>query len=333
MRPLIIILAIIFIALLIPTIVKSLNDTSKHIETEKEDDSLVFVLKPVLDDIEINVYDHKKKQVVKMNLEDYVMGAVAGEMPASFEMEALKAQAVAARTLVIYKLQKYGGRGCNQAVGADICTAYSHCQAWVDDSSKRETWGKKYESNYKKIQQAVWQTWGEIITYNGKPIEVFYYSTSNGKTEDVSEVFSNSLPYYKVVDSIGEEDAPRYHGSVSLSKKQLVNKIKQKYPNSSVTESNAEKQIWIKSHTDSGRVREIIVGGVRMTGTEFRLLFGLNSADFSLHFDNDSVTIKTKGFGHGVGMSQVGADCMAKRGNNYKEILKHYYQGVSIEKY
>lgn len=332
-KRIIVIALILVLALLISSLVKNLNKSPAKEGTTDSNESFKIIVKPNTEDSTvIKVYNHYKEQIEDMTLEDYVIGAVSGEMPATFELEALKAQAVAARTLVAYKLRANGGTGCIRNRGADICTSYSCCQAWIADSDKKKNWGDQYEKNLKKIEQAVWQTWGEIITYQGTPIEVFYHSTSNGMTEDVQEVFSNSLPYYKVVDSKGEEEDPRFYGSVQFTYNEMVNKIKQRYPNSSVTASNLQNQIKINSYTNSGRVKNITVGGITMTGTEFRLMLGLRSADFTIHFETDKVTIKTKGFGHGVGMSQVGANKMAQRGSDHREIITHYYQGVAIEK-
>lgn len=169
------------------------------------------------------------------------------------------------------------------------------------------------------------------MTYEGQPIEVFFYSTSNGKTEDVAEVFSASLPYYKVVESPGEEDAPRYKETFSFTYDEFIKIFNSKYPNSGLSASNLDKQIKILSWTDSGRVRDLMVGNTKIKATEFRTLYKLNSTDFSFRFEQGKVYIDTTGYGHGVGMSQIGANAMAKEGKDYREILKHYYRGVEIE--
>ncbi|MFY9176583.1 MAG: stage II sporulation protein D [Clostridiales bacterium] len=279
----------------------------------------------------ITLYNHYTKTLESMPMEEYVVGVVAAEMPSAFEMEALKAQAVAARTLAARKLRSKGGSGCTKHKGADVCSQFNHCQAWIPESQQRKNWGDKYEENRKRIQQAVQETRGYIITYEGKPIEVFFYSTSNGKTEDVAEVFSASLPYYKVVESPGEEDAPRYRETFSFTYDEFIRIFRSKYPNSDLSAANLERQIEILSWTDSGRVRDLRVGNTRIKATEFRSLYGLNSTDFTFRFDQGKVYIDTTGYGHGVGMSQIGANAMAREGKDYRDILKHYYTGVEIQ--
>ena len=284
------------------------------------------------DEAIISMYNHWDKKLVEMPLEEYLIGVIAGEMPASFEIEALKAQTVAARTLAVYQMPAFGGRGCSQHAQADVCSSFAHCQEWISKEQMRNNWGADFEKNLTKLKQAVQETRGQIMTYNGKPIEVFYHSTSNGKTEEVSEVFSNSLPYYTTVDSAGEENAPMYEGSVTLKNSEFANIFNSRY-GIGLDPNNLASQITINSYTESGRIREITVGGKRLRATEFRLLYGLNSTDITFVFGKDSITMKTRGFGHGVGMSQVGANSMAQQGYNYKDILMHYYKGVEISHY
>jgi len=283
--------------------------------------------------LEVVMYDHTSKKTVKMLLEEYIVGVVAAEMPASFELEALKAQAVAARTFAIRKMRTFGGSGCSNHPQADVCSLYSHCQAWISDEQQRKNWGSSYAANHEKIVRAVEETKGYIMTYDGAPIEVFFHSTSNGKTEDAGEVFSHSLPYYTVVDSPGEESSPKYKQTFTFSNDQFVKIFKSRYPRSNLSAKNLSSQIRIKSYTKSGRVGELVVGGITVKGTDFRYLYGLNSTDFRFKFEKYRVVIETRGYGHGVGMSQVGANYMAQQGHTYKEILKHYYRGVEIEKY
>ena len=280
----------------------------------------------------ISMYNHREKVLVDMPLEEYLVGVVAGEMPASYEEEALKAQAVAARTLMIYQMPAYSGRGCNQKAGADVCSSFAHCQEWISHEQMKKNWGDAYDKYVNKIEAAINETAGEIMTYNGKAIEVFYHSTSNGKTEEVSEVFSNSLPYYVTVDSMGEESAPKFEGSVTITNRKFADKFQSKY-GIKLDANNLSDEIRINGYTDSGRIQNITVGGKKLRATEFRLLYGLNSTDITFVFGKENITMKTKGYGHGVGMSQVGADRMAEVGYNYKDILKHYYKGIEINQY
>ncbi len=332
------ILLIILVVLVIPTfIVKGCsNDESTPIILETEDredfDVLSIDIETIENEPSILIYDHINKKKMEIPLEQYVVGVVAAEMPASFHIEALKAQAVAARTLAIRKMRAYGGRGCSKYdTDVDMCTFYGHCQAWISDEEQKENWGADYIANRSKIVQAVEDTRGLILTYQGSPIEVFFYSTSNGKTEDASEVFSMQLPYYKVVDSFGEEDAPKFKEEFTFTRREFVDIFKKHYPNSKLTSKNIESQIRILNHTQSGRVGEILVGGIKLKGSEFRSIYGINSADFEFQFLKDKVIIYTTGYGHGVGMSQVGADRMAKEGKSYTDILNHYYIDVEID--
>ncbi|HHU77587.1 MAG: stage II sporulation protein D [Caldicoprobacterales bacterium] len=312
------------------------RDIPEDKEPGKSDDPNEIIITPVKNDnseeLIISLYNHWEKKLVKISLEEYLTGVLAGEMPASYEMEALKAQAVAARTLVVYQLPAYGGRGCSRHDGADVCSSYAHCQEWISREQMRRNWGEDFESNFKRIEQAVQETKGQIMTYQGKAIEVFYHSTSNGRTEDVREVFSNSLPYYTSVESIGEENGPMFEGSVTLTNKKFAEVFKSRY-GIKLNPDNLASQIKIDGYTDSGRIRTITVGGKKLKATEFRLLYGLNSTDITFVFGKDTITMKTRGFGHGVGMSQVGAHQMAGRGSSYKEILQHYYRGVEITHY
>ncbi len=328
-------LFIVIIVVVIPTvIVKGFPRTTLVVQsTDLKDENTGIDIVRQVEDPEIMVYDHTTKKVIKMPLEQYVVGVVAGEMPVSFELEALKAQAVAARTLAVGKMKSLGGKGCTKYPEADVCSLFSHCQAWISDEQQQKNWGQGYEQNRNKIIKAVQETYGDIITYDNAPIEVFFHSTSNGKTEDAGEVFSHSLPYYTVVESRGEENGPKYRQTFTLSNTEFVKIFKSRYPKSNLISTNLSSQIRIKNHTASGRVGELEVGGITVKGTDFRYLYGLNSTDFKFQFEKDKVKIHTIGYGHGVGMSQIGANYMAQKGYTYIEILKHYYKGVEVEKH
>ncbi len=328
----VVVAGLLLITSIILNVISASRDKEENQPDEPEKNPKEIIMETNHKNDSIFMYNHMTKELVQMPLEEYLAGVVAGEMPASYDEEALKAQAVAARTLVIYKMPAYGGRGCSQAAGADVCSSYAHCQEWISEEQMRKNWGEDYETYVEKIKKAIQETSGQIMTYNGKAIEVFYHSTSNGRTEEVSEVFSNSLPYYISVVSIGEEDAPRFEGSVTLSNKKFAEIFQSKY-GIKLDPNKLASQIKINGYTDSGRIQDITVGGKKLRATEFRLLYGLNSTDISFEFDNDSITMNTKGFGHGVGMSQVGADRMADRGYSYMDILQHYYKGVEIIQY
>lgn len=279
--------------------------------------------------ISLLVYDHREKKTVRMPLEEYLVGVVAGEMPASFEEEAIRAQAVAARTYTVCHMAAFGGATCAKG-GADLCTDSSCCQAWKNDSDMRARWGKDYETNKARIQAAVQATTGEIIVYDGEPIEALYHSNSGGFTEDAVNVFQNARPYLVSVISPGEEGAAHFETTQTFTCKEFINKVNREWKNAKLSDKNLEKQVKVRSRFESGRVEALQLGEVTVTGREMRKLFSLNSANFTIKISDADVAITTKGYGHGVGMSQHGANAMAKGGKGYIAILTHYYKGTEI---
>ncbi len=282
---------------------------------------------------EIKVYITKKNKVEKMSLEEYVVGVVASEVPAEFSSEALKAQAVAARTFGLAHMESFGGHKYKSNTGADVCDT-TQCQVFMNKEDRFKTWEpNKREEYWNKITNAVQETSGEFMVYNNKLVmEPYYFAVSSGRTEDSVDVFSDSLPYLKSVGSSGEEKAPKYKSSIKVSCSEFINKINSKYAASGLLLDSIKSQIEIKSRSKGGSVKEIKIGKLTLSGNEFRSIMGLNSANFSVNFSDKNVEIDCNGYGHGVGMSQWGANAMAKSGNNYKEILKHYYSGIEINK-
>lgn len=242
---------------------------------------------------------------VNEDLEEYIIGVVAGEMPALFEMEALKAQAVAARTYSLNYLDK------------GIVPTTSN-QVYITKEQMQEKWQDKYEEYLAKITDAVNSTKGEIITYNNNPIIAYYYSRSNGFTEDSINVFNEEYDYLKSISSPWDEDNINIK---TISKQEFCEKLQIDCQNISITNIN---------RNTSNRVDSLLINNNLYTGIEIRKLLDLRSTDFSLEEDSDNIVITTKGYGHGVGMSQYGANNMAKAGYNYKEILKYYYQNTEI---
>lgn len=279
----------------------------------------------------VRLFRVKENKVIELQLEEYIRGVVAAEMPASFEIEALKAQAVAARTYALAHIKAYGGIPYNEKIGADLYDTVE-CQVYMSKEERMEGWSKDLSKFYwDKITKAVNETAGQVLTYEGELVKnPYYFATSSGNTEDSMAVFKTNIPYLKSVESPGEEVAPKYKSTLKISLKSAVQRINTAYPKAKVTSSNLSKQIKIRERTDTGLVLEIDIGNISISGSKFRSLFNLNSSNFSLVFDEKEVTINCKGYGHGVGMSQWGANVMAKSGNNYKEILKHYYTGVKI---
>lgn len=272
----------------------------------------------------IRLYNSAKNRIENIDLTEYLIGVLAGEMPASYELEALKAQAVAARTYLEYKIA-YGG--CN--TGGDICSASNHCQAYKDKAQQQKTWGKDYDRYYAKLKEAVNSTAGEIMFYNGKIISALYHSSSAGSTEACVAVYGNNLSYLVSVESY--EDADDITVQQKFSRKEFANTINKEVKGADLKASSLNKQVSIKSRTDSGRVDTVQVGSKEITSIALRKLFGLRSTNFTISFDSDSIIFTVKGHGHGLGMSQSGANALAKQGKDYITILKHYYQGVIIE--
>ena len=269
----------------------------------------------VSEPIDNNIYVSVRRgdgRVVSLELEDYVTGVVGAEMPALFSSEALKAQAVIART---YALKA-------NSMGRTLSDNESS-QSYKDNGELVSMWGGNYSSYYSKIKDAVNSTNGVYLTYNGNYIEAVYHSTSNGRTEDSSNVWGNSFPYLVSVDSVYDNSNPSFSISKTFSYSDLSSKL-----GFSV---DANTEFNVLGHTSGGRVSNISVGGVNFSGVSFRSMLGLRSTDFDISKIDDGVVITTRGYGHGVGMSQYGANGMAKAGYSYRDILLHYYPGVVIE--
>ncbi len=277
----------------------------------------------------IRVYDADAESVFETPLETYLIGVVAGEVPMRFADETIKAQAVAARTYTLKKLTAFGGDPCGRG-GADICTDSSHCQAYRTDGQLREGWGEGYEANLARLTSLIQATAGRAVTYEGEAIEAFFHSTSGGHTENSENAFSAALPYLRGVESPGEEAAPRFQGEKEFAKDDFVKKLNAEYKKAKLTAKKLEESIEILSRFESGRVNKIRIGGATVGGKDLRRLLGLDSANFIISFDKNSIIFSTKGFGHGVGMSQTGADYMARTGSTYEQIMAHYYTGTEL---
>lgn len=270
---------------------------------------------------------HKKtNEIEEVKIDDYLCNVVSAEMPADYELEALKAQAIVARTYTIYKVQN------KKHENADICDDSTCCQAWVDKETRFSRWEEsKRESNWEKIQKCIQETQGQIITYQNQPINAFFHANSGGKTELPVNVWGGTgLPYLQVVETAGEEGYKQYESEVELTQDELIEKLKTKYSDISIDFSNQEN-LKILEYTDSGRVKTVKFGNHEISGVETRTLLGLKSTNFEISKENDKIKFTVKGYGHGVGMSQTGADAMAKQGKNYKEIINHFYSGVEIK--
>ena len=275
---------------------------------------------------EVEVYISKENKVEKVPLEEYVLSVVSSEMPATFHEEALKAQSILARTFVINKLIT----GCNNIKEGNICDT-THCQAYLNINEKKKAWGKDGDEYLKKLKKVVKETEGKVLSYNDQLVKYpQYFSTSSGNTEDAVAVFSEDVPYLKSVESPGEEISPKYESEISISISDFKSKIKKSIPNSDLG-NNITEEVKILNRNTGGTVDDIKIGDTTIKGKEFRKIFGLNSANFTLEVLEDKINIKCLGYGHGVGMSQWGANVMAKEGSKYDEILEHYFKGSKIE--
>lgn len=280
----------------------------------------------------LRIFNHRTAQVMVMPLEKYVFGVVAAEMPASFHLEALKAQAVIARTYALKKINNYSQMSSSAHPDADICTDPKHCQDWKSDVELREKWGFKYFNYYHKVQSAVKATQGEVVTYQGKLIEPVYHSTCGGRTENSEDVWMVKLPYLRSVECHWCKNSPRYEQRLLLSWDEIEKRLD--FPVvtlvSGVKTIDPQDIIQPLKKTATGRIKQLQIGEQVISGTEFRNRLELNSIWVSLEADQEKVIFYMRGFGHGVGLCQYGANGLAREGKNYKEIIKYYYQDVEI---
>ncbi|MBU8905906.1 stage II sporulation protein D [Desertibacillus haloalkaliphilus] len=269
--------------------------------------------------ISVPVYRTQNEEVERVSLDDYVIGVVASEMPAEFEIEALKAQALAARTYIIKYMLDPGD--INVPEGAIVTDTVDH-QVYKNHQELQQLWGHDYDWKIARIQQAVYATQGEILTYNGEPITAAFFSTSNGYTENSEDYWPNSFPYLRSVESPWDHASPRFISETKIPVSEVEQRLSVTLPEGGVGE--------ITERTDGGRVAKVNINGTEFNGREVREGLELDSSDFEWRREGDQVVIETKGWGHGVGMSQYGANGMAQDGRTYQEIVSHYYQGIAI---
>ncbi len=270
--------------------------------------------------VEVAVYRTSSQQMETLPLENYVIGVVASEMPADFEMEALKAQALTARTYIVKQMLSQDRVGL--PAGADTADSQIH-QVYKNQDELRRIWGSDYNWKIKRINQAVQETSGQILTYNSEPITATFFSTSNGFTENSEEYWSNSFPYLRSVKSPWDKKSPKYTDKKIISIKEFESKLGVKLANRTSVGT-------ITAKTAGNRVAKVNINGKTLTGKEIREKLDLRSTDFTWAVQGENVVISTKGYGHGVGMSQYGANGMAAEGKNYQQIVQHYYQGIAI---
>ncbi len=265
----------------------------------------------------IKVKRNKTNEIVEVPLEEYVIGVVAGEMPASFNIEALKAQAVASRTYALKKSE-------SSKNDYDVVDTTSN-QVYIDYDEMKEKWQNNYDMYVSKVKEAVAQTKGEVVLYNNNLIDAMFFSTSNGYTENSEDVFSSNMPYLVSVDSSWDkEESPVFSSTKEVSKSEFLFNLGLDTKDSINIES-IEK-------TNTGRVKTIVINGKKFESSKIRSAFDLKSTSFTINVNNDKVVFNVNGYGHGVGMSQYGANGMAKAGYKYNDILTHYYKNCDIKK-
>ena len=277
-----------------------------------EDDEIKFIFK---ENMKVRVRHEDTGIIEVVPFEEYVTGVLAGEMPTSFHLEALKAQAVAARSYVMKKMEY------NKDRDYDVVDTIMN-QVYLSDDYLRSVWKESYSDKINKIKTAVIETKGEYISYNGDVAEAFFFSTSVGATENSGEIFSKQLPYLVSVSSTWDEISPLYSTNKTISLKEFYNLLGLSYSDT----LDIEKI----DTTSTGRVNKIKINGNTFTGGQ--MIDNLRSSFFEITKDGENVVINTKGYGHGVGMSQYGAEGMARAGYTYDQILKYYYTGVEIKK-
>lgn len=295
------ILLLIVVVLSVIAISGSKKETTYFNNAKKEE---------VKEEIKLALKDTSTGEIKNIELEDYIVGVVAGEMPASFNEEALKAQAIASRTYAMYKMKNSNGT-------YDLVTDKTN-QVYITEDKMKKLWQENFDYYFEKIKKAVYDTKDLIMTYNGDIILSLYFARSNGKTEDAIAVFGSNEEYLKSVESPEES----LTSEVTISKDEFCNKLN--ISCDAINISNVLK-------SSSGRINSLNINGKTFKGTEIRTLFDLKSTDFDISIGSE-IKFVTKGYGHGVGMSQYGANKLAQNGKNYEEILKHYYQNINIEK-
>lgn len=301
------IIIIFIIILILPLILTNTSKVKKKLIKLNHNTKTIRVLKT------------KTNKIEQIPFEEYIVGVLAGEMPLYFNEEALKAQAVASRSYALKRMEY------NKSKKYDVVDNTNN-QVYLDNEYLKQVWKENYTTNINKLRKIVNLTSNEYLEYDGKIVDAFFFSTSTGKTEDAKDVFNISLPYLKSVSSVWDEKvSPVFYDYYTFSLYDFYKKLNIPY--------NKNINIEIINVSGAGRIKTIKINNVEFTGNKISSIFNLRSSSFQIKQNNDTINITTTGFGHGVGMSQYGAQGMAIEGYKYNEILKHYYSGVKIKKY
>ena len=279
----------------------------------------------------VKVLNHKTGEIMQLNCEDYLCGVVCAEMPAEFPIEALKAQAVAARSYLENKLAN-GSDKIESHKGADICTDSGHCKAWLSKEDRFAAWDSPEADNYwQKITTAVSETAGEIMVYGGSPVNAVFYAISSGKTERACEVWQADVPYLQSVESPHDVNAPGYLSSAEFTYDEFKSKMLDADSELNFNSENPHDWYQNEQRSEGGGVLSCEIGGKTFKGLAVRTALGLRSHNYQLEIKDGKFVFTVKGHGHGVGMSQWGARFYAEEGKNYRDILRIYYQGITFD--
>lgn len=270
----------------------------------------------------VKVLDSLSLKVTEASAKDYVLGALAAEMPASYSEEALKAQAVACYTY--YRYLKENSDNSQTAIDYDISDISATHQGYLTQEEMKDKWGEKYDRNKEKLEKIVLSVLGECVMYEAEPVLALYHAISPGKTHSAKTVFGSDLPYLKSVSAVGDTLSPDFDSSNTFTKDELTRKLSLKEGNGNLIKSIEQDE--------NGYVTEITISEKSYTGNELASILGLKSPTFSAEYKEEKYIFTVKGYGHGVGMSQYSADYMARQGSTYKEILLHFYPGTYIDK-
>lgn len=281
-----------------------------------------------LDDV-FHILNETTGEIHEISVRDYVRGAVCSEMPSTFHSEALKAQAVSAHTYALNLKKQHAKNPVASLKGADFKADPSNWRGYVTEEQARERFGDQFEEHWGKICDAVDAVWNQLLIYDDEPIAAAYHAISNGTTEASENVWGRPLPYLQPVDSEGDLLAPGYEKQLVYPLEEMRSVLTDAFPDANLT-GDSDSWITIYSRSPSGYVTAVEVGGTTVSGLDFRSALGLRSSDFTVQLQNGSFIVTTAGYGHGVGLSQYGADYMARQGSSYREILLHYYQGAQL---
>ncbi|WLR50695.1 stage II sporulation protein D [Bacillus tianshenii] len=270
--------------------------------------------------VEVAVYRSNAQLIENVPLEEYVAGVVASEMPAEFELEALKAQALTARTYIVKQMMNDEKIGLPE--GALVTDTVMH-QVYKSPAELKKIWGADYEWKMERIHEAIEATKGKVITYKGQPITASFFSTSNGYTENSEDYWQNPFPYLRSVESPWDKTSPKFTATKVFPVKEFEKKLGVQLGSNQAVGNVIER-------TEGKRIAKVSINGEVFSGRDVRTKLDLNSSDFSLSRSGDRIVVTTRGWGHGVGMSQYGANGMASEGKEVQEIIAHYYQGTNI---